>query len=94
MTSKLARAVALALTLSLAACFGPGTPEEQLESIQELQAKNLPMNDEQKSGLAEHVEKGREALAAGNKETAGKEFEAALAILNAAADAALYNKAD
>ena len=52
------------------------------------------MNEEQKSGLAKHVEKGREALAAGNKETAGKEFEAALAILNAAADAALYNKAD
>ena len=94
MTSKLARAATLVLALSLAACLGPGTPEEQLKSIEELQAKNLPMTEEQKSGLAEHVEKGREALAAGNKDSADKEFEAALTILNAAADAALYNKAD
>ena len=94
MTSKWVRAAALVIALSLTGCLGPGTPEEQLQAIEELQGKKLPMTEEQKSGLAKHVEKGREALAAGNKEEAGKEFEAALAILKIAEDAALYNKAD
>jgi len=88
------RVAALTACLVLAGCFGPGTPEEQLESIEALQAKNLPLTSEQESGLAEHIAKGREALAAGNKEQAGAAFGAALAILGKAEDAALYNKAD
>ena len=88
------RAVALAAVLALAGCLGPGTPEEQLKTIEEKQAKNLPMTGEQKSGLEASLAKGREALAAGNKDAAGEAFTEALAILKKAEDAALYNKAD
>ncbi len=88
------RAVALAASLALAGCLGPGTPEEQLKSIEVLQAKNLPLTDKQKTGLEGHIARGREALAAGNKELAGEAFGAALAILEIAEDTALFNKAD
>ncbi len=88
------RVVALTACLVLAGCFGPDTPEEQLKSIEALQAKNLPLTAKQESGLAGHITKGREALAAGNKEQAKAAFGAALAILKIAEDAALFNKAD
>ncbi|MFQ5626303.1 MAG: hypothetical protein ACE5FM_06575 [Methyloligellaceae bacterium] len=88
------RIAALTACLALASCFGPGTPEEQLEAIEALQAKNLPLTPEQVTGLAGHIAKGREALTAGNKEQAAAAFGAALAILGKAEDAALYNKAD
>lgn len=88
------RAVALAASLALAGCLGPGTPEEQLKEIEVLQAKDFPLTDKQKSGLEENITKGREALAAGNKEQAGEAFAAALAILKIAEDTDLFNKAD
>lgn len=91
---KFAKILSLAAALALAGCLGADTPEEQLESIEELQSKKLPLTVEQKSGVEEHVAKGREALAAGNKEAAGAAFSQALAILKKAQDAALYNKAD
>ena len=88
------RVVALAASLALAGCFGADTPEEQLKSIEALQAKNFPLTDKQTSGLEENITKGREALAAGNKEQAGEAFAAALAILEIAEDSDLFNKAD
>jgi len=94
MTANGVRAAALALAFLLTGCLGPDTPEEQLESIEALQAKKLPMTDEQKALFSKHLENGRKALAAGNKEEAGKAFDAALAILKVAEDTALFNKAD
>lgn len=94
MTAHALRALALGLALALAGCLGADTPEEQLKSIEAKQAKNLPMTSEQKTGLEASLAKGREALAAGNKEAAGAAFAEALAILQLAEDAALYNKAD
>lgn len=94
MTANGIRAGALVLVLALAGCLGPDSPEEQLKSIEALQAKNLPMTEDQKTEFTQHLGKGREALAAGNKEGAGKAFEAALAILKVAEDTALFNKAD
>ena len=94
MTTIPFRAIALAASLVLAGCLGPGTPEEQLQSIEELQNKNLPVTPKQKTELETHINKGREALAAGNKEQAGEEFGKALAILKIAEDAAIFNKAD
>ena len=88
------RAIALAASLVLASCLGPGTPEEQLQAIQELQAKNLPVTKKQQTELDVHIAKGREALEAGNKEQAGEALGKALAILKIAEDAALFNKAD
>lgn len=88
------RAVALAASLALAGCLGADTPEEQLKSIEVLQAKNLPLTDQQTSGLEAHLAKGREAFAAGDKEKAGEAFGAALAILKIAEDAEIFNKAD
>jgi len=88
------RAIALAATLFLAGCFGPGTPEEQLAAIQELQAKNLPVTEAQKTDLHTHIAKGREALEGGNKDEATTAFDKALAILKIAEDAAIFNKAD
>lgn len=94
MTAIGIRAGALALLITLSGCIGADSPEEQLKSIEALQAKNFPMTEEQKSKVSEHLASGREALAAGKKEDAGKAFEAALAILKRAEDANLFNKAD
>jgi Tfp pilus assembly protein PilF len=94
MTALPLRAIALAASLFMAGCLGPGTPEEQLQSIQELQEKNLPVTSKQKTELDAHIAKGREALEAGNKEQAGEAFGKALAILKIAEDAAIFNKAD
>lgn len=88
------RAAALAASLALAGCLGPGTPEEQLEAIKVLQAKNHPLTDKQTTGLEGHLAEGRAALAAGDKEKAGEAFAAALAILEIAEDTAIFNKAD
>ena len=87
-------ALALGASLALAGCLGPSSPEEQLETIQELQAKKLPMTDAQKTSLEQHLAKGREALDAGNKDAASAAFAEALDILKQAEDTALYNKAD
>ncbi len=94
MISTPLRAIALAASLVLAGCLGPGTPEEQLQAIQESQAKNPPMTDEQKTDLDAAIAKGREALEGGNKDEATAAFDKALAILKVAEDAALFNKAD
>jgi len=94
MTLTVLRVLAVGSVLALAGCFGPDSPEEQLKAIQEAQAKNLPMTDQQKASLEEHLAKGREALSAGNKDAAGAAFTEALAILKKAEDAAVYNKAD
>ena len=88
------RAIALAATLFLAGCFGPGTPEEQLVVIQEMLAENLPFTEQQKTDLDVHIAKGREALEGGKKDEATAAFDKALAILKIAEDAALFNKAD
>lgn len=94
MKSNLPAVAMIGASLFLTGCFGPGTPEEQLAAIEEMQAENLPMTDEQKTSLSEHIAKGREALAAGDKDAAGTAFTQALAILKKAEDAAIYNKAD
>ncbi len=88
------RAMVLAASLVLTGCLGPGTPEEQLQSIEELLTKNLPFTSKQKTDLDVHIAKGREALEAGEKEQAGEAFGEALAILKIAEDAAIFNKAD
>lgn len=88
------RALALAASLFLAACLGPGTPEEQLEAIQVLQAKDLPVTEAQKTELEAHIDSGRKALEGGDKAAAAAAFDKALAILNIAEDAAIFNKAD
>ena len=84
MNFKLPAALALGASIFLAGCLGPGTPEEQLEAIEEYQAKKLPMTDQQVTSLSEHIAKGRESLAAGDKDAAGTAFSEALAILNKA----------
>lgn len=94
MKANTTRALVLAAMLALAGCLGGDTPEDQLKSIEEKQAKNLPMTDEQKSGIEASISRGREALAAGDKEAASKAFAEALTVLQKAEDAALYNKAD
>lgn len=94
MGRKLFHIVALSGALALAGCLGPDSPEEQLQEIADLQAKKLPLTEKQKTGLEEHLAKGREALAAGNKEAASAALDKALEILKVAEDTALYNKAD
>jgi type IV pilus biogenesis protein CpaD/CtpE len=88
------RVIALAASLFLAGCLGPGTPEEQLEVIQEMLAKNLPVTDQQKTDMDALIAKGREALEGGKKDEATAAFDKVLAILKIAEDAALFNKAD
>lgn len=94
MSKQFLRAGALALTLTLAACFGDSTPQEKLATIETLQAENLPLNEKQQADLGTLIAKGKTALSAGQEEAAGSAFDSALAILQVAKDAALYNKAD
>lgn len=94
MKSGFLRAAALAVTLSLAACFGDATPQEKLAEIEEMLAKNLPMTEEQRINLDGHIAKGKTALATGQDEAAGKAFDGAIEILEFAESAAIYNKAD
>lgn len=88
------RVIAIAASLFLTGCLGPGTPEEQLEVIAEMQAKNLPVTDAQKTELDAEIAKGREALESGNKDAATAAFDRALDILKIAEDAEIFNKAD
>ena len=88
------RAIALAATLFLAGCFGPGTPEEQLVAIEEAIAEKLPFTPQQKTDLDAAIAEGRAALEGGKKDAATAAFDKALAIVKKAEDAALYNKAD
>lgn len=88
------RAIALAASLFLAGCLGPGTPEEQLVAIEEAMAEKLPFTPQQKIDLDAAIAQGRTALEGGKKEEATAAFDKALAILKKAEDAAIYNKAD
>lgn len=94
MRKNILHVLALGAALALAGCLGADSPEEQLKSIEEMQAKNNPMTAEQKSGLEASLAKGREALAAGNKEAAGAAFGEALDILKKAEDMAMFNKSE
>lgn len=94
MRKKIFHILALGGALALAGCLGPGSPEEQLKTIEEKQAKNFPMTEKQKSDLEASLSKGREALAAGNKEAAGTAFGEAIAILKKAEDIAMFNKSE
>lgn len=94
MKSGFLRAAALAATLALAGCFGDSTPQEQLASIEEMQAKNYPLTEEQQADLAKYLASGKAAMTAGDDEAAGKAFDSALDILKYAESAAIYNKAD
>jgi len=94
MIAKPLRAIVLATSLMLAGCLGPGTPEEQLEAIQEAMAEKLPFTEKQKTELDAQLALGREALKAGKKEEATAALDKVLAIIKLAEDAALFNKAD
>lgn len=94
MIFRILRACAIALPLALGACFGPGTPEEQVQVIEEMLASKIPMTDKQKSDFDAHYTKGKEALAAGKKDEAGAELGKAFDIIKYAQDAALINKSD
>lgn len=94
MISNPLRVLALAASLFLAGCFGPGTPEEQLVAIEEAMAEKLPFTAQQKTDLDAALAAGRAALEGGKKDEATAEFDKVLAILKKAEDAALYNKAD
>lgn len=94
MSTHTLRAIILAASLVLSGCLGPGTPEEQLQSIEELLTKDLPFTPKQKTDLDVFIANGREALDAGNKDQAGEAFGEALAIMKIAEDAAIFNKAD
>jgi len=86
--------LALGGALALAGCLGPDSPEEQLKTIEEKQAKNFPMTDAQKTDFDASLAKGREALAAGSKEAAVAAFDEVLAILKKAEDTAMFNKSE
>ncbi len=94
MISKFGRVIAVALTLALAGCFGPGTPEEQVQAIEEILADKVPLTEKQKTEFDAQYAEGKEALAGGKKEEAGAALGKALDILKLAQDAALYNKSD
>lgn len=94
MISKFGKIIVVATTLALAGCFGPGTPEEQVQAIEEILAEKVEMTEKQKIEFDAQYATGKEALAGGKKEEAGAALGKALDILKLAQDAALYNKSD
>lgn len=94
MIRKILHVAALTATLALAGCFGDSTPQEKIAVIEEIQTKNIPLDEQQQAGLADLVTKGKAALVAGNDEAANEAFQGALDILKAAQDAAIFNKSE
>lgn len=94
MISKITQAAVIALTLALAGCFGPGTPEEQVQAIEKILADKVPLTEKQKTEFTALYAKGKAALAGGKKEEAGAALGKAYDILKYAQDAAVYNKSE
>lgn len=92
MIGKTSKVFAIALTLAVAGCFGPGTPEEQVQAIEKILAEKVPLTDRQKAEFDTLYTQGKQALAGGKKDEAGAALGKAFDILKRAKDAALYNK--
>lgn len=94
MIRRMLHAAALAATLLLAGCFGGDSPQEMLAAIEEMQGKNHPLTERQKTEVAAAVTEGKEAMAAGREQEARDAFARAIEVLEYAESAAIYNAAD
>lgn len=79
--------------LALGGC-GDDDPAAQLETINALLAKDFPLTAEQKAEVERSTARGNELLQAGDLEKAGAAFEEAIAVLEFAEDAAMFNKSE
>lgn len=94
MIGNIGKVFAVVLTLAVAGCFGPGTPEEQVQAIEEILAEKVPMTEKQKAEFDALFAQGKDALAGGRKEEAGTALGKAFEILKRAQDAAVFNKSE
>jgi len=85
--------LALFMSFVLAGC-GDDSPEAKLSSINELLAKNIPMNAEQKSDIDKFVGEGKRLLAEGKSEESSLALDSAYKVLKHAEDAAMFNKSE
>lgn len=87
-------ATALGAALLLGGCFGDDTPQQTLEKVQAIQAKQHPMTERQKKEVDAALAEGRAALAAGKSEVARAAFGRALTVMQRVEDIALFNKSE
>lgn len=90
------------LTVLLVAAFvlvgangcGQGDPAAQLQTIDELMAKDFPLTAQQRSDVERLVAEGTALISAGDLEQAGEVLAEAVDVLEFAEDAAMFNKSE
>ena len=90
---QLLRVLGLSVALALAAC-GPATPQDQLETIDELVGGNFPMTEKQRTDLDKYLADGRRVFKDGKEAESSKALGEAIKILKIAEDTALFNKSE
>lgn len=73
---------------------GQSDPTAQLQTIDELMAKDFPLTAQQRSDVDRLVAEGNALISAGDLEQAGEVLGEALDILEFAEDAAMFNKSE
>jgi hypothetical protein len=90
---QLLHVLGLSVARSLTAC-GPATPQDQLETIDELMGKNFPLTEKQRTDLDKYLADGRRFLKDGKEAESSKALGDAIKILKTAEDTALFNKSE
>ena len=82
-----------AASLGLAGCGG-SDPESQLQSVNELRAKDFPLTNQEQAEIERLVAEGTALAKAGNAEQASAAFDQAMNLLKRAQDANAFNKSE
>lgn len=73
---------------------GQDDPAAQLQTIDELMAKDFPLTAQQRSDVERLVAEGDALISAGDLEQAGEVLAEAVDVLEFAEDAAMFNKSE
>lgn len=94
MSRFLAAAFLAALVALGPAGCGDGDPASQIDTINALMAKDLPLTEQQRTDLERLIAEGNELVRTGNIEQAGTVLGEAIDLLKLAEDAAMFNKSE
>lgn len=83
-----------ALVLVGASGCGKDDPAAQLETIDELMAKDFPLTEQQRSDVERLVSQGNALISTGELEQAAEVLAEAVDVLEFAEDAAMFNKSE
>jgi hypothetical protein len=73
---------------------GSDDPDSRLDSINALMAKDFPLTDQQRTDIDKLVAEGKQLANNGKPEQANAVLDEAIAILEFAEDAAMFNKSE